>query len=78
MREADRQAPGARIMAPGQIEHLAGCVIGHFIIIFELVGDFGNARAGDRPHVVVPPVDTLIGFAVIRSPAKIGRVNISG
>ena len=48
------------------------------IVIFQLVGDFGNACAGDRAHVVVPPVDPLARFAVVGRPAEIGGVDVSG
>ena len=76
MREANRQAPRALILAARQIINLARRVIGNLIIIFHLIGDFGHTRAGDRPHIVIPPINPLTGFAIIRRPAKIGGINI--
>jgi hypothetical protein len=46
MREADRQAPGAVVLAPREIvELLRG--EGDLVVVFHLVGDLGHARAGD-------------------------------
>ena len=53
-------------------------MIGYLVVIFHLIGDLGHARAGDGAHIVIPPVDAFTRFAVIRRPAKIGRVDVGG
>ena len=78
MGETDRQAPGPRVMTACQIIDLTGGVIGHLIIIFHLIGNLGHTCAGDRSHIVIPPVNPLTGLAIIRRPAKISRINIGG
>ncbi len=45
MGEADGQHPGARIEAAAGIIDLARRVIGDLVVIFELIGDLGDARA---------------------------------
>ena len=47
----------------------------HFIIIFHLVAGLGDP-AGDLAQIMIPPINALTRFAVIRCPAKVGRVNI--
>ncbi len=74
--ETDGQAPRPIILTPAQIVNLAGGVIGDLIVIFHLIGNLGHPGPGDRPKVVIPPVDPLAGFAIIRGPAEIGGVNI--
>ncbi|MNS74770.1 hypothetical protein D3C72_1082540 [compost metagenome] len=76
MGEADGQAPGAVIKPARQIVELAGGVIGHLIVIFHLVGDFGDTRTGDGAEIVIPPVDALAGLGIIRRPTEIRRIDI--
>ena len=78
MGEAHREMPGPRIVAARQIVELLRREVGHLVVVFELVGDLGDARAGHRAHVVIPPVDALAGPAVVRGPAEIGRIDIRG
>ena len=78
MGETDGQAPGSGVVTAGQIIKLSRGVIGDLVIIFHLVGDLGHTRTGDGSHVVVPPINAFARFAVIRRPAKIGRVDIGG
>src|SRR5690606_14010135 len=62
MGEGNRQAPGAPRGIVGSarkfVEFLLG-VEGYFVVIFHLVGDLGDARAGNGTQIVIPPVDTL-------------------
>ena len=76
--EAHGQTPGAVVFAPRQIIDFAGRIIGNLVVILELVGDLGHTSAGHRPHIVIPPVDPLAGFAVIRCPAEVARIDICG
>ena len=78
MGKACGQAPGARIKAARQIVELLHRLMADVVIIFQLVGDLGHACAGDRAHVVIPPVNPLAGLAVIRGPAEIGGVDVGG
>ena len=78
MGKADRQAPGPRIVTPPEIINLSHRVIGDLVIIFELVGDLCHPCPGDGSHIVIPPVDPLARFAIIRRPAEIRRVDIRG
>ena len=55
--EADRQAPGPRVAAAGEIVELRRWRVGDLVVVVELVGDLGGAGADDRAEVVVPPVD---------------------
>ena len=48
------------------------------VVILHLVGGFGDARAGDRAEIVIPPVDALAGLAVIGRPAEIGGIDVRG
>ncbi len=50
----------------------------YLVVIFHLVGDLGNARAGDRAKIVIPPVDAFSRLAIVRCPAEIRRVNVRG
>ncbi len=50
----------------------------HLVVIFELIGDLGNARLLDGGHVVVPPVDAFLRLRPVRRPAEISRINIGG
>ena len=76
--EADGQAPGARVVAAGEVVELGGGVVGDLVVVFELVGDLGGAGAGDRAEGVVPPVDALAGPGVVRGPAEVGGVDVGG
>ena len=76
MREAHGHAPGPIILAARIVVNLTRRMIGNLVVVFHLVGDFGHARACDRPHVVIPPLDPLARFAIIRGPAEIRWVNI--
>ena len=74
--EADGEAPRAIVCAARQIVELARRVVGNLVVIFHLVGYLGNAGAGDRSHVVIPPVDALARLAVVRGPTEIGRIDV--
>lgn len=76
MGEADRQAPWPLVVAASQIIELRFGLIGHLIVIFELVGDFGGTCSGDGAEIVIPPVDALAGLAIIGRPAEIRRVDV--
>ncbi len=78
MGEADRQHPGPRIKTARQVVDLRPGLMGNVVIVFQLVGDLGHPGAGDRPHVVIPPVDPLARLAVVRGPAEIGGVDVGG
>ena len=78
MRKAGCQAPRTRIKTARQVVNLARRLVGHGVVIFHLVAGFRHARTRDRPHVVIPPVDTFARLAVIRRPAKVGGVDIGG
>ncbi len=79
--ERDRQTPRAPRsvirLARQLVEFLPG-VECYLVVILHLVGDFGNARAGHRAEIVVPPVDPLARLAIVWCPAKIRRVDIRG
>ncbi len=76
MGEADGQAPGPAVMAAREVVELARRVVGDLVVIFHLVGDLGNAGAGDRTQIVIPPVDAFAGLAVVRRPAEIGGIDV--
>ena len=78
MCETDRQTPWPLVVAARQIIELCFGLIGNFIVIFELVGDFGGTRSGDRTEIVISPVDTFTGLAIIWRPAEIRRVDVGG
>ena len=78
MGEADSHHPGAGISRAGKVIDLLRGVKGHLVVIFQLVGDLGHSGAGDRAHVVIPPVDPLTWAAVIGRPAEIGGIDIGG
>ena len=78
MGKADRQAPRPPILFARQIIELAGGMIGNFIVIFQLVRGFANTSAGDAAKVVIPPLNPFTSPAIIRGPAKIGRIDIGG
>ena len=78
MRKTHRETPRAFIFPAREIIHLARRVIGHFVIELHLVGNLGNTGPRYRAHIVIPPFDPLARFAIVRRPAKIWRVNISG
>ncbi len=76
MCEAHGQTPGAFIMTTRKIVELGFCLIGDFIVILELIGDFCRSSTGDRAKIMIPPVNTFARLAIIRCPAKIGRINV--
>ena len=76
MRKTNRQAPGPIIMPASQVVKFSAGFKGHFIIVFHLVGSLGNTGTGYRAQVVIPPVDSFTGFAIIRGPTEIRRVDI--
>ena len=78
MGERDGQAPRAGIEAARQVIDLLHRLMRHVVVIFQLVGNLGDTRAGDGTKVVIPPVDPLTRFAIIRGPAKIGGVDVGG
>ena len=78
MGKAYSHAPRTFIFAACIVVNLAGCVICNFVIVFHLVGNFSNARASDRPHVVIPPIYPFTRFAIIRGPSKISRIDVCG
>src|SRR3546814_11358954 len=51
---------------------------GDLVIVFELIGDLGDAGAADGAEVVIPPVDALARLAVIRGPTEVGGVDLGG
>src|SRR3546814_6094833 len=51
---------------------------GDLVIVFELIGDLGDAGAADGAEVVIPPVDALARLAVIRGPTEVGGVDVGG
>jgi hypothetical protein len=65
-------------MPARQVVELGHRVMRHLVVVFHLVGDLGHARAGDRAHVVIPPVDPLARFAPVGRPAEIGGVDVGG
>ncbi len=76
--EGYRQAKGAAFVIARVIENLAHGEEGHFVVIFKLVGDLGDARLLDGGHIVVPPINPSLGLRPVRGPAEIGGVNIGG
>ena len=76
--EADGKAPRAVVLGAGKVIELGAGHVGDLVVILHLVGDLGDAGAGDRAHVVIPPVDAFARFAVIRGPAEIGGVDVGG
>ena len=76
MGETDGQRPGAFIMAARKLVQFLHSEIRDLVVIFHLVGNLGHASTRHRAHVVVPPVDALAGFAVIRRPAEIGGIDV--
>ena len=76
MGETDRQTPGPRIVAARQVIDLLHAVERDLVIVFHLVGNLGHARARDRSHVVIPPVDPFAGLAIVRRPAEIGGIDV--
>ncbi len=78
MGEGDGETPGAGVGTAGEVVELLHRLEGDLVVVFELVGDLGDARAGDRAEVVVPPVDALAGLAVVGRPAEIGGVDVGG
>ena len=52
--------------------------MGDLVIIFQLIGDLGHARARDGSKIVVPPVDPFPRLAVVRGPAEIGGIDVGG
>ena len=76
--KADGQAPRARVSPAGEVVKFLAGLMGHVVVVFQLVGDLGHARARHRPQVVIPPVDPFPRFAIVRGPAEIGRVNVGG
>ena len=76
--EAGGQAPGAGVKAAGQVVDLLHGLMADVVVVFELVGDLGHARARHGPQVVIPPVDAFAGFAVVGGPAEIGGVDVGG
>ena len=74
--EGNGQAPRARIKAARQVVDFLHGLVGHIVVIFQLIGNLGHARAGDRAKVVIPPINPLTWFAVIWGPAEIGGVNV--
>ena len=51
-------------------------VIGDFVVIFELVGNFSGAGIRNGTEIMVPPIDPLVRFRPVRCPAEIGRVDV--
>ena len=74
--EGNGQAPRPRVVAARQVVKLAGRLVGDLVVIFELVGDLGDAGALDRAQIVIPPVDALAGACVVGRPAEIGRIDV--
>ncbi len=81
MRQRNGEAPGPMdgivLFARKLIELLRGQEH-DLVVIFHLVGGLGDAGAGHRTHIVIPPVDALAWLAVIRRPAEIGRIDVGG
>ncbi|MNE82951.1 hypothetical protein D3C80_1797240 [compost metagenome] len=79
MGEGNRQAPGAPagvvVFARQLVELLIG-EEGDLVVILHLVGDLGNAGAGDGAEIVIPPVDALARLAIVRRPAEIGGIDV--
>ena len=78
MRETGDHEEGPPVIGPRRIMQRTHRALPHFVVVQQLVGDFGHARAGDAAHVVVPPVDALVWLSPVGRPAKIGGVNIGG
>ena len=79
MGKGDRQTPGPGLVfigLTGELIEFLGGVEGHLIIIFHLVGGLRNAGTRHRTQIVIPPVNAFTGFAIIRRPAKIRRIDI--
>ena len=77
--EAHRQAPGPRIEPARQLVELGHRVVGHLVVVLELVGDLGRAGGGHGAEVVIPPVDALVGARPVRgsSRSRRGRCRLS-
>ena len=78
MGKAGGQAPGPRVKPAREVVDFLHRLVADVIVIFELIGDLGHARAGDGAEVVIPPIDALVWFAVVWGPAEIGGVDIGG
>ena len=76
--EADGEAPGAVVGAAGELVDSLDGEVCDFVVVFHLVGGFGDAGVGDGAEVVVPPVYALAGFAVVGGPAEVGGVDVGG
>ena len=60
----------------GQADAVLDGVEGDFVVILHLVRNLGGTGAGDRPEIVIPPVDAFAGFAIVGCPAEVGRINV--
>ena len=76
MRETHRHTPRTLLHTPRQIVKLLLSQMCDLVVILHLVRDLGNASPRHRPHVVVPPVDALAWFPVIRCPTIVRRVDV--
>ncbi len=76
VREAGDVQERAPIIGTGRIVQRAHGVEADLVVEQQLVGDFGHAGAGDALHVVIPPVDALVGLAPVRRPAEVRRIDV--
>ena len=76
MGEADGEAPRALIFAAAKLIQRLHRAVRHFIIIFHLIADFGDPCTSNRVQIMIPPINSLTWFTVIRCPAKVGQLNI--
>jgi hypothetical protein len=74
--EGDAERERSIALVAGVVVETAHGVERDLVVVLELVRDLRHARLLDGAHVVVPPVDPLVGPAPVGRPAEVARIDV--